>query len=160
MNNNKKIYWLGLLGLIPNLGIVIGCVLIFLGFKRKDNKLKLIGLSDILFTLIFWFLFIQFTNSSSIVKNANYQMTIHYLDEVVKDLEYFKSKNGFYPDSLGELRKQNKFFIDEEVFGRDEMFKEEKRDKFYYQKTNDDYILKSFGEDRKINTEDDIYPNL
>jgi hypothetical protein len=40
------------------------------------------------------------------------------------------------------------------------MFKEEKRDKFYYQKTNDDYILKSFGEDRKINTEDDIYPNL
>ena len=36
---------------------------------------------------------------------------------------------------------------------------------FYYTSVdfvteNDDYILKSFGEDKKINTEDDIYPNL
>lgn len=158
--NSKNIYWLGLVGIFPNIGFIVGAVLMFLGFKRNDKKLKLIGLVGILFTPIFWFLFIQFVNKSDTFKSANIESTEHYLNEAVKDLEYYKSKNGFYPDSLGVLRKQNKFFNDSEIFGSVEVLGSGKASKFYYKKLENDYILKSCGQDLKLNTKDDIYPKF
>lgn len=157
---SKNIYWLGLVGFIPNFGIIIGAILLYLGFKRTDRKLKLLGIANILFTPLFWFLFINYTNTSSFFKESNIEFTNHYLNEVVKDLEYYKSRNGNYPDSLGELRKQNKFFNDNEMFLETSFLKENKSAKFYYKKINDKYVLKSCGPDRILNTKDDIYPKF
>ncbi len=157
---SKNIYWLGIIGFIPNFGIIIGAILVYLGFKRTDKKLKLLGIANILFTPLFWFLFIYFTNNSGFIKKSNIEFTNHYLNEVVKDLEYYKSKNGYYPDSLGELRSQNKFFNDNEVFNEISFFEKNKSTKFYYKKTNDTYILKSYGPDRILNTKDDIFPTF
>ena len=160
VKKSKNIYWLGFVGLIPNIGLIVGGILMFLGFKRKDNKLKLIGLGSVLFTPIFWFLFIHFSNNSETFNDAKIEFTNHCLNEVVKDLEYYKSVNGFYPDSLGELRKQNKFFNDNEMFGSEEILGNVKSTKFYYKKNEKDYILKSHGQDLKLNTKDDIYPKF
>ena len=160
VKKSKNIYWLGLVGLIPNIGLIVGGILMFLGFKRKDNKLKLIGLGSILFTPIFWYLLIQFTNKSETFNDAKIEFTNHYLNEVVKDLEYYKSVNGFYPDSLGQLRKQNNFFNDNEMFGSEEILENVKPTKFYYKKIENDYILKSHGQDLILNTKDDIYPKF
>ena len=158
--SSKNIYWLGLIGLIPNIGLISGVILTIQGIKRKDNKLKLIGLGSILFTPLFWFMLTKYTNESDFLNKPKIEFTNHYLNEVVKDLEYYKSKNGNYPDSLGELRNQNKFFNDTEIFGTEEIFKNAKPAKFYYQKLENDYILKSRGQDLKLNTDDDIYPEF
>lgn len=156
----KNNYWLGLFGFIPNFGIIIGAILIFKGFKRKDTKLKILGLANILFTPLFWLFFINYINNSSTIKEANIEFTIYDLNEIVKDLEYYKSKNGNYPDSLGQLRNQNKFLNDYEIFIENSFLKTNKPVKFYYKKVNNHYELKSYGPDRILNTDDDILPKF
>lgn len=158
MKRTNQIYWLGIIGFIPNFGLIIGSILIYLGFKRADNKLKYFGIANILFTPIFWSIIFYFNNNGNLYKNSNIEFTNYYLNEVVKDLAYYKTMNGQYPDSLAELKKQNKFHRDIEVFTEIAFFKKNSPSKFYYKKINDDYILKSYGPDRILNTKDDIYP--
>ncbi|KUJ63092.1 hypothetical protein AR687_02755 [Flavobacteriaceae bacterium CRH] len=153
---SKKLYKLGFLGFIPNFGLLAGIVLIFEGFIRKDNKMKLIGLAGIFFTPLFWYFFLN----SDFHERHLIQFTDHRLNEVVKDLEFYKSKKGQYPDSLGQLKSKNKFFFDEEFFSDEFDFKKSKPARFYYKKTDKDYVLKSFGPDLILDTKDDIYPEL
>lgn len=159
-NKKKNIYWLGVVGFLPNIGIIVGSILIYLGIKRKDNKLKIIGIANVLFTPLFWIAFMYYLNYSGISKETNIEFTKHYLNEIVKDLEYYKSVNGNYPSNLKVLKKQNKFFVDTEFFRKSMFFNEEKPAKFYYKKLGEGYILKSFGPDMKLNTKDDIFPTL
>jgi len=159
-NQSKNIYWLGILGLIPNFGLIIGGILFYIGFNRRDKKLKVIGTINILFTPLFWLLFTSFMNNSEFVRQSNIEFTNHNLNEIVKDLELYKVNNGQYPDSLGDLKSQNKFLNVNELFNEIKLFKESQSTKLYYEKNQDEYILKSFGPDRILNTQDDIYPTL
>lgn len=154
--SSQKLYRLGFAGLFPNLGLITGGILLFHGFKRKDLKMKIIGLASILFTPLFWFL----VENSDLHKKQLTELTEYQLNEVVKDLEFYKSKNGQYPDSLGQLKLQNKFFNDQELFSNEFDFKKSKPARFYYKKLERDYVLKSFGYDLILNTKDDIYPEL
>jgi len=154
--SSKSLYKLGLVGLIPNFGLISGIVLIVQGFIRKDNKMKIIGLAGILFTPLFWCIFF---NSDFQKKNLRVFTNIQ-LNTIVKDLEFYKSKNGQYPDSLGQLKLQNKFFNDMELFSNEFDFRKSKPARFYYKRLENDYILKSFGPDLILNTKDDIYPEL
>ena len=157
----KTNYWYGLAGLIPNVGVVVGAILVFLGFVKKDHKLKLVGILAMLFTPFCWLIILPLLTSSFFFKSSNIEFTNIYLNDIVKELEYYKSKSGKYPDSLGELRKQNKLFVDFEVIKKIENpLKKEKPIKFYYKKLDNDYILKSYGPDKKLHTQDDIYPKL
>jgi len=153
---SKSLYKFGFIGLIPNFGLISGAILILQGFKRKDNKMKIIGLAGILFTPVFWYFFLN----SDFHKDHIIQFTNIQLNEVVKDLEFYKSKNGHYPDSLAELKTQNKFFNDQEPFNDEFDFKKLKPARFYYKRVESDYILKSLGPDLILNTDDDIYPEL
>ncbi|MWB96579.1 hypothetical protein GON26_19630 [Flavobacterium sp. GA093] len=153
---SKSLYKLGFVGLVPNFGLIAGMVLIVQGFIRKDNKMKIIGLSGILFTPLFWFIYLN----SDFHKGHLTQFTNHRLNEVVKDLEFYKNKKGQYPDSLAQLKPQNKFFLDDEFFSDEFNFKKSKPARFYYKKTEQNYVLKSFGPDLILNTKDDIYPEL
>lgn len=153
---SKSLYKLGFVGLIPNFGLISGAILIFQGFIRKDNKMKIIGVAGIIFTPLFWYIFLN----SDFQKNNLIQFTNIQLNTVVKDLEFYKSKNGQYPDSLGQLKSQNKFLNDQELFSNEFDFKKSKPARFYYKKVENDYVLKSFGPDLILNTKDDIYPEL
>ncbi|WPO80282.1 hypothetical protein [Flavobacterium sp. KACC 22761] len=166
MNTDKKtffdkissqiLYRLGFAGLFPNLGLITGGILLFHGFKRKDLKMKIIGIASILFTPLFWLLL----ENSELHKKQLIELTKYQLNEVVKDLEFYKSKNGQYPDSLAELKPQNKFFNDEELFINEFDFTKSKLVRFYYKKVENDYILKSSGPDLILGTKDDIYSQL
>ena len=49
------LYWWGLLGFLPNFGVISGLVLLYKGiFTYKNNTLSAIGIASILFTFIFW----------------------------------------------------------------------------------------------------------
>ena len=153
---SKNLYKLGSVGLIPNFGLIFGAILIFQGFLRKDNKMKIIGVAGIIFTPLFWYIFLN----SDFQKNNLTQFTNIQLNTIVKDLEFYKGINGQYPDSLGQLKSQNKFLNDQELFSNEFDFSKSKPARFYYKKVENDYVLKLSGPDLILNTEDDIYPEL
>lgn len=150
--NPNNFIWLGLFGFIPNVGILIGIYLIYLGIKLDLRKFLYIGILNILFTPLFWVIF----KKSTINEKSNIEITKFQLNEIVKDIEYYNTKTGNYPDSLGLLKNQNKHFSDIEIFS----LESGNKSRFYYKKLNKKYILKSYGPDQKINTKDDIFPDL
>ena len=50
---NNLYYW-GLVGFVPNFGAIAGVVLIVKGFQYNEIKLMLVGVADILLTILFW----------------------------------------------------------------------------------------------------------
>jgi len=55
--NGRHLYYWGLLGLVPNVGLIAGLILFFKGIKIRDKALTIIGLADILYTPFFWYVF-------------------------------------------------------------------------------------------------------
>ena len=83
-----------------------------------------------------------------------------WLNDLIKDVEFYKLKNGAYPDSLEQLqnlRNNEVVFIDDPIVSRRP---EAKNTKFNYQKIGDKYTLFSNGLDKIPGTPDDIYPSL
>ncbi|WP_298116967.1 hypothetical protein [Flavobacterium sp.] len=157
VKKSRNIYWLGFLGLIPNIGLIIGIILSIIGLIRKDLKLIFIGVIDILFTIVFWTILTFIDNSDYFSKSIDKQIieiTQGNLNDLVKQIEFYKIAKGKYPEKLNEIKNKNSFIIINEIF------ETEKSIELYYKVKNDKYVLKSFGPDRKINTNDDIYPRL
>jgi hypothetical protein len=157
IKNNKTLYWIGLLGIIPNVGLVVGVILSIIGIIRRDLKLIFIGIADILFTVVFWTILTQISESDFISKSFDKpksEMTERNLNDLVKQIEFYKTANGKYPEKLKQIENKESFIFTNEIF------ETEKTTELYYKNENDKYILKSFGPDKKINTNDDIYPTL
>ena len=80
------------------------------------------------------------------------------LNTLMKDIEFYKIKNGAYPDSLEQISKDDPMaWIDDPLqsgFGNSENIK------FNYQKVGNHYYLFSSGIDGIPNTKDDIYPQV
>lgn len=153
----KHLYGRGWLGLIPLVGGFVGIGLIILGiFKYRDKKLIIIGAAALFFTVaIYSSMFYYFSYSDA--GGKSFEMTSQlFLNGVVKELEFYKLKNGSYPDSLEHLPKnQGIFSIYDPLLSRRPGTKETK---FNYRRTGDTFILFSSGLDRITNTKDDIYP--
>jgi hypothetical protein len=157
IKNNTTLYWIGCLGIIPNVGVIVGIILSIIGIVRKDFKLIFIGIVDILFTIIFWAILTQIRNSDFSKNGFSKiltEMTQRNLNDLVKQIEFFKTVNGKYPEKLKQIENKKSFIFTNEIF------ETEKSEELYYKKENEKYILKSFGPDKKINTKDDIYPTI
>lgn len=154
--------WVYFLTFIPNIGFFAGIVFLIMGIVNKVKKTLLWGIFGIVFTFLFWFVTISISENTDASKKGDIQMSKYQLNEIVKNLTYYKSKNKIYPDSLGQLKKQDEFFNDIDNLSISPFpWKKSKPQKFYYKKVNDTtYILKSIGIDRILNTKDDIYPDL
>lgn len=156
-NSGRHLYRRGWLGLIPLIGAFVGIGLLTLGLARyKDKKLILIGVSAILFSVIVYGSIFLYANSNAARKQWA-TVVPQGLNQIVKDLEFYKLQTGSYPDSLEELLSNNKLLvIYDPVSAR--AFDSKKR--YNYQKLNDHYLLFSSGIDRIKNTKDDIYPTI
>ncbi len=158
--SGKHLYKWGWLGLIPNVGLVAGVILLFRGvFKFNDRKLILIGIGDILFTIVFWTTVIFFSENSTSFIQLHNEVTQKNLNSLVKYIEFYKIQHGVYPDSLQQLDKGEDEFmmIYESAKG---ITKGNKPRLFNYQKVGQRYRLSSDGTDEIPDTKDDIYPRL
>ena len=151
---NKPSYLLGLLGFIPLVGFFVGIGLTLYGLiKYKDKKLVIIGVFCMLFTVFVYSFMIFGLDKFSKVKESWAELSQHQINELVKDVEYYKLQNGKYPESLNQLSNVN---IQDPVKG----LNAREKDVFIYKNLGDKCLLFSVGLDGKPNTKDDIYPKV
>ena len=156
--NEKKTtppYKLGYLGLIPLVGFYVGLGLTLYGiFKYKDRKLITIGIASMLFTILVYSTLNYFAFHTDIGKVDKEKLAQVRLNSLIADIEYYKDRNGKYPDSLAQVKVEREllFIID----------LTSKADVHYYNYTNlgKNYLLFSIGMDQIKNTSDDIYPKI
>ncbi|MGA1977989.1 MAG: type II secretion system protein GspG [Bacteroidales bacterium] len=154
----KPLYFLGLICLIPLIGAFVGLVFVILGItKFKDKWFTLIGVFGIVFTIIVYSSLFYASKHASIFKNGFEQLSQMQLNNLVKDIEYYKLINGQYPDSLQQLKKGNLgVFINDPIQAN----QLRKNNLYIYIKMGEKYLLFSSGEDGVPNTKDDLYPQL
>lgn len=154
--------WLNFITFIPNFGFLFGLFLIIIGVANRKKKLIIWGIFGILFTPFFWLVFLIVMEISGSNTEASKALTKHTLNELVKDLEYYKVKNKKFPDNLEELKKQNQFFDDTDNSNLSFLpWNNSKVEKVYYKRINDStYILKAKGTDKLLDTNDDVFPDL
>ena len=155
---NKPPYLLGLLGFIPLVGFFVGIGLTLYGLiKYKDKKLIIIGVLCMVFT-VFVYSFMYFgIEKSSKVRESWAELSQYQVNELVKDIEYFKLENGKYPDSLKQLQNGDTLVnIQDPIKG----LNSSEKDIFIYENLGDKYSLYSVGLDGVAKTKDDIFPNV
>ena len=154
--NSKPPYLLGLLGFIPLVGFFVGVALILYGIiKYKNRKLVLIGIACVAFTILaystlFYIGFISDFGKKGWEKHAQIQ-----LNSLVKEIEFYKSQNGKYPDSLKQLENQNQM-----IFLNDPTQSKIGVHYYNYKNLGEKYQLFSSGSDQIPNSNDDIFPDV
>jgi len=154
----KPPYLLGLLCLIPLIGAFVGLVFIILGITRfKDKWFTLIGVFGIAFTIIVYSSLFYAGKHFSIFNNGFRELSQMELNNLIKDIEFYKIQNGQYPDSLEQLTiGNNGVFIYDPIQSN----QRRKENLFNYLKVDDKYKLFSSGEDGIPYTKDDLYPQV
>ena len=153
----KHLYSRGWFGLIPLIGGFVGLTMILLGvFKYKDKKLILIGSAALLFTVVFYSSMYFYFERSKLFRENFSTFCQPYMNELVKSIEFYKTENGHYPDSLDELTKSSNLVrIDDPI----SQSKADNKRQFYYKRLGDKYTLFSSGVDRIPYNSDDIFPS-
>jgi hypothetical protein len=155
----KRLYWLGLLGFIPAWGAIAGLVLLMLGILRyKDKLLAFIGVACILYTVGYYSYSVYQLRTSDDVDSGFATIAQMQINDLIKDVEFYKIQNGSYPDKLEAIQKNNSLatIVDPIL-----LWHSSTGDLNYrYQKIGERYKLYSVGIDRIDNTVDDIYPTL
>lgn len=146
----RKLYYWGLIGFIPNFGVISGIILIVKGIQFKKTIIILIGLGSILFTILFWKVFYPLIEPNGFKEISQMQ-----LNALMKNVEFYKLQNGQYPDSLKQLLIDDKYATINDAIQLDK-----RRNNTYYNYENlgDKYLLFSSGQDGIPNTTDDFYP--
>jgi hypothetical protein len=155
----KPIYLLGLLCLIPLLGFLAGLVLLILGIVHfKDRVFIIMGAIGMLITIGIYSSLFYFTLNSDVVRNGFAEIAQTEINELVKNVEFYKLQNGTYPDSLQQLDTKDSFTNIYDPLSSAKIG--DNAAPFRYSKKGNKYLLFSVGRDGKPNTADDIYPTL
>jgi hypothetical protein len=157
-NPGKHLYGRGWLGLIPLVGGFVGIGLIFLGiFKYRDRKLIIIGIAALSFTVLVYGSMIYYFQFSEQHRKDYSVFSQPYMNSLIKSIEFYKTENGTYPDSLEQIVATDKtiMIIDPILTGNPIINKR----MFYYKKVEKKYNLFSAGIDMVPYTKDDIFPS-
>jgi predicted membrane metal-binding protein len=148
-------YLLGLLCLIPLLGFFVGLVMLILGIaKYKDKWFIAIGVFGMLFTIGIYGSMFYYGFMSKQGKNAFAQIAQIQLNDLVRDVEFYKLENGKYPENLEQLIGANKMTM---IYDPIQMMQPKP---FNYQNLDSNYTLFSSGLDGIPNTKDDLFPEV
>jgi len=149
-------YLLGILCLIPVIGAVVGIGLLLYGiFYYKDKWLIIIGALGPIITVGIFSLMIYDAKHNPDIDKAFIQTSQMQLNELMKDVEFYKMQYGIYPDSLEQITKNNQIVNIHDFL---QIQKGRKNTKYNYKKVDNKYYLFSSGIDGIPNTADDLYP--
>ena len=154
----KKYYWYGIFTMIPIVGLVIGILFLRKGIILKDRGLSLIGIFGVIITGVFFVGALFFSFYSKPGRARRVELAQYSLNDVMRDVEFYKLQFGYYPDSLQELK-----FVDTRAFIMDPLSQKEvfskKLEYLQYKKIDSShYTLFSSGLDHIPHTSDDVYP--
>lgn len=155
---SKPPYLLGILCLLPLIGGFVGLGLLLYGIiKYKDKWLVMIGAFGILFTVgVYSFLFYYMKNGES-SKQGFAMISQMQLNNLVKNIEFYKLQYGQYPDNLQELLKDDKL---SPVHDPIQSVQHRQNAIYNYKRIGNRYTLFSSGQDGKPNTKDDLFPQV
>ncbi|MBA5628853.1 hypothetical protein [Moheibacter lacus] len=153
---SKGIIWSSF---IPVLGLIFGFVIFIRGISERNLNYFSIGILSFVATVVGWIVFGIFMDATEKNSGSNKFSTKNNLNQIVKELAYYKLKNGEFPENLDSLRLQNQFLSIYETDFKMSPFSESKFREFYYENQDTTYILRAIGPDEKPFTEDDILPD-
>ncbi|MCP3674699.1 MAG: type II secretion system protein G [Gammaproteobacteria bacterium] len=157
---------IGGVSFIPGIGIFFGIVAIIWGLATKKlggKKLAVvgacgIGFSVILYGALFYFGFVQ---RGGVYDDLRVQLSKNTITSLVQSIEFYKTQNSRYPESLEVLRKslpENSL-----VFVHDPAQVQMGGEPRYYHyelKDQEHYYLLGVGPDEQPYTSDDVLPNI
>jgi len=159
-------YVIGGLSFIPLLGIVFGIIVIIWGFVTKKmggKKLAIIGACGIAFTVILYSSLFYFgvMKRDGVYDELRAKLAESNLVQLVQAVEFYKTQNGNYPDSLktlyASLPENSMVFV---IDPTDIHVGKEPR-LFYYELVDEGhYYLLGVGADGQPFTQDDILPKI
>ena len=155
--SGSHLYGRGFLGLIPLIGAFVGIGLVLLGvFKYRSKTLVLIGIATMIPTVLIYGSMYFYTISAS-GKNNLAAFCKPEMDQLVKNIEFYKKEYKVYPDSLKQLEKDQKFLfiVDPIQSATDNKY----GINYIYKNEGIRYVLFSMGVDGIPYTEDDIFPS-
>lgn len=159
----KPVYLIGIICLIPLIGAFAGIVLIILGLAHyKDRVFVIMGSIGIAITVAIYGSLIYFSTYSmshdGAVQDGFAEIAQSQINDLVKNIEFYKLQNGVYPDSLKRLETKDSFLsIDDPL---QSIKNNGKSTEYQYYKKGNKYLLFSVGKDGIPDTKDDIYPTL
>lgn len=154
-NNSKPSYFIGMLCLVLLIGAIAGIVFIINGLvKYKDKIFVLIGIGGILFTVAVYSALFYSTTTPGFNKMMA-EASQRQLNSLMKDVEFYKIKNGAYPDSLAQISNDNS-----NTWIYDPLSPGEQSKEYNYKRAGNHYYLFSSGIDGIPNTPDDFYPQI
>jgi len=158
-NPRSPSYLWGLIGIFPIIGAINGVIMILMGvIQYKDYKYCLIGLLGILFSVGF-FKYMKYTTTQSPQMSVVYSsMAQTELNDLTKDIEFYKFQNKQYPDSLQQLTTERTLVIINDPILTYRHMSDEMNMLFNYKRIGNKYTLFSSGLDEEPHTADDIYP--
>jgi hypothetical protein len=157
-------YAIGGASFIPLVGVLFGLVAIVWGIARRAWPLIVLGACGILFTIVIYSTLFYFGSfyRGGVYDKMRAQFAVTMLNDVVKEIEFYKLQHCHYPASLSELDPKDKMQFPK-TFDPTIIDLNPKRDRhFFYQPdpTGSFYYLRSVGPDAIPFTEDDIVPTL
>ena len=151
---------------IPLIGIVFGIIAIVWGLVTKKlggKKLAVIGACGIGFSIILYGSLFYFgvVQRGGVYDDLRTQLSRNIITSLVQAIEFHKTQNGQYPESLEILRKslpENSM-----VFVYDPTHVQMSSEPRYYHyelKDESHYYLLGVGSDARPYTADDVLPNI
>lgn len=157
---------IGGMSFIPLLGVLFGIIAIIWGLATKKfggKRLAVIGLGGISFTILIYsaLFYFGFAQRGGVYDDLRVKLAQSTLNSLVPSIEFYRTQNGKYPESLKILQDslpKNGFVT---VFDPSVVEFGGKPRYFFYERVGDDhYYLRGFGADGKPFTGDDIVPQI
>lgn len=171
MNNEQEKlgtfpFVIGGVSFIPGIGIIFGVIAIIWGLVTKKlggKKLAIIGACGIGFSIILYgsLFYFGFVQRGGVYDDLRVQLSKNTITSLVQAIEFYKTQNGQYPESLEMLHKslpENSM-----VFVHDPTHVQMGGEPRYYHyelKDQEHYYLLGVGPDEQPYTSDDVLPNI
>lgn len=159
-------YVIGGMSFIPLIGVLFGVVAIVWGLvtkKQGGKRLAAIGAGGIGFSLVLYgaLFYFGFAQRGGVYDDLRVKLAQTSINSLVPSIEFYKTQNGKYPESLKVLQESlpKESFVsvfDPTVveFGGQPKY-------FFYERVDEDhYYLRGLGADGKPFTADDIVPQV